>query len=98
MSELCDLSAVALRQMIGRREASPVELLDSCLARIARTNPSLNAVVALDGDIAREQARRAEDAVMQGTDLGLLHGLPVGIKDLNETAGLRTTFGSKLAW
>ena len=96
MSELCDFSAVVLRQMIGGREISPVELLDSCLARIAQANPSLNAVVALDEEMARREARRAEDAVLRGAALGPLHGLPVGIKDLNETAGLRTTFGSKL--
>ncbi len=96
MDELCDLSAVEQRRKIGAREISPVELLDSCLARIAAVNPTLNAVVCLDEAAAREAAQQAEATVMAGEDLGLLHGLPVGIKDLNETRGLTTTFGSRL--
>lgn len=96
MSELCDLTAVELRRMIGCKEISPVELLDACLARIEIVNPTLNAVVCLDEPAAREAAKQAEQAVMAGEELGLLHGLPVGIKDLNETQGLTTTFGSRL--
>ena len=53
MTELCDRSAVELRALMRRREISPVELLDSCLARIAAVNPTLNAVVALDAPAAR---------------------------------------------
>jgi Asp-tRNA(Asn)/Glu-tRNA(Gln) amidotransferase A subunit family amidase len=96
VDELCDRSAVELRRLIEAKEISPVELLDSCLARIERVNPALNAVVALDEARARAAAREAEAAALRGDDLGLLHGLPVGIKDLNPTAGLRTTFGSPL--
>lgn len=96
MSELCDLSAVALRRMIGRKAVSPREVLASCLKRIDQVNPALNAVVALDRPAAEAQALAAEGAVMAGEPLGLLHGLPLGIKDLNETAGLRTTHGSLL--
>jgi Asp-tRNA(Asn)/Glu-tRNA(Gln) amidotransferase A subunit family amidase len=96
MTEPCDLSAVAARRMIGARQLSPVELLESCLARTARVNHAVNAMVALDADRAREAAKAAEAAVMQGAPLGPLHGLPVGIKDLEETEGLRTTFGSPL--
>ncbi len=96
MSDLCDLTAVELRRMIGGKEISPVELLDSCLARIATVNPTLNAVVCMDEAAAREAAAQAEQAVMAGEALGLLHGLPIGIKDLNETRGLTTTFGSRL--
>lgn len=96
MADLCDLSAVELRRLIGRGDISPVELLDSCLDRIARINPAVNAVVALDIDRAQEAALRAEAAVRQGEPLGALHGIPVGIKDTEETAGLRTTYGSPI--
>ncbi|TCZ55020.1 amidase [Roseicella aquatilis] len=96
MTEPCDLTALEARRLIGRKALSPVELLESCLARIAAVNPAVNAMVALDEDRARGAARAAEAAVMHGEALGLLHGLPVGIKDLEETAGLRTTYGSPI--
>ncbi len=96
MTELCDLSAVELRRRIGTKEVSPIELLDACLARIEAVNPALNAVVALDTKRARAEAEAAEKAVRQGDDLGPLHGLPVGIKDLTATEGLRTTYGSRI--
>jgi len=96
MSELCDLSAVELRRLIGRKKVSPVELLDSCLMRIRATDGAINAMVALDEKAARKAARDAEKAVMRGDDLGILHGLPLGVKDLSDTAGLRTTYGSLL--
>ncbi len=97
MTELCDLSAVDLRARIGRKEISPVELMESCLKRVQDVNGAVNAMVTmLDGDAAMEAARGAEEAVMRGGPLALLHGLPVGIKDLEATAGMRTTFGSLL--
>jgi amidase len=96
MSELCDVGAVELRRMIGAKEISPVELLASCLNRIEKVNPALNAVTAMCVDRAKDEAKAAERAVMTGDRLGPLHGLPVGIKDLNETGGLRTTWGSPL--
>ena len=96
MTEPCDLTALDARRMIGAKQLSPVELLDSCLARISAVNPAINAVVAMDEPRARADARAAEAAVMRGDRLGLLHGLPIGIKDLEETEGLVTTFGSPL--
>ncbi len=96
MTEACDLSAVAARRMVGARQLSPVELLRSCLARIGAVNSAVNAVVALDEEGAGEAARAAEAAVMRGDALGPLHGLPIGIKDLEDVAGLRTTYGSVL--
>ena len=96
MTEPCDLSARAARALIGQKRLSPVELLESCLRRIAAVNPAVNAFVALDEDGARAAARAAEAAVMRGEALGALHGLPIGVKDLEETAGLRTTFGSPI--
>jgi Asp-tRNA(Asn)/Glu-tRNA(Gln) amidotransferase A subunit family amidase len=96
MTEPCDLSAVDARASIARKELSPVELLESCLARIASTNERINAFVALDVEAARRQARRVEDAQRRGEELGLLAGLPIAIKDLQATAGLTTTWGSLL--
>jgi amidase len=94
MSELCDLSAVELRRLIGAKQISPVELLASCRARIERVNGALNAFVATCLERAAGEAEAAERAVMAGEALGPLHGLAVGIKDLALTEGLRTTFGS----
>ena len=97
MSEaLTALSAVELRRRIGAKQVSPVELLEACIARIERVNPRVNALAATDYARARDAAKAAEAAVMRGEPLGLLHGLPTGIKDLEETAGLLSTFGSPL--
>ncbi|NKC31259.1 amidase [Falsiroseomonas selenitidurans] len=96
MTDPCDLPAVELRRLIGNRRLSPVELLQSCLRRIETVNPAVNAVVALDAEGGMAAARAAEEAVMRGDRLGALHGLPVGVKDLNDTAGLRTTYGSPM--
>src|SRR5215469_8607011 len=96
MTEACDLSAVELRRLIGRKALSPVELLASCLKRIDAVNPALNAVTATAIDRAQAEAKTAEQAVMEGAALGPLHGLPIGIKDLNVTAGLKTTWGSPI--
>jgi len=96
MSEPCDLSAVEARRLIASKALSPVELTESCFERIDKTDGKVNAMVAMDRDAALEAARNAEQAVMHGEPLGELHGLPLGIKDLQATAGLRTTYGSLL--
>jgi Asp-tRNA(Asn)/Glu-tRNA(Gln) amidotransferase A subunit family amidase len=95
-SSLVTLPAVELRRLIGARQVSPVELLQACIDRIEALNPWVNAVTATAYEQARTQARAAERAVMQGEPLGLLHGLPLGVKDLEPTAGLLTTFGSAI--
>jgi amidase len=95
-AELLALSSVELRRRIGSREISPVELLDACLDRIDAINPAVNAVTATRRAGARRDAKAAEKAVLDGAPLGPLHGLPTGIKDLEETAGLLTTYGSPL--
>jgi Asp-tRNA(Asn)/Glu-tRNA(Gln) amidotransferase A subunit family amidase len=95
-TDLCDLSAVALRQLIGERRISPVELLSSCRRRIEEVNPRVNALPTLDFTAAEQAAKLAERQVMAGDELGVLHGLPAAIKDLNATGGLRSTFGSRV--
>lgn len=89
-------SAVELRQLIQTRQVSPVELLEACIARIEAVNPFVNAVTATCFERARREARDAERAVRDGSPLGLLHGLPMGVKDLEATEGLLTTLGSPL--
>src|SRR5687768_7398545 len=91
---LVETSAVELRRLIGERQLSPVELLEACIARIEALNPFVNAVTATCFDRARQEARAAEQAVLRGAPLGLLHGLPLGVKDLEPTAGLLSTSGS----
>jgi amidase len=89
-------SAVELRRLIGAKEISPVELLEACIERIEAINPAVNAITATCFDRARDEARAAERDVLAGRELGPLHGLPIGIKDLEETEGLLTTYGSPL--
>ncbi len=93
-TSLCDLSAIELRRLLLSKEVSPVEVLGACQARIDAVNPAVNAIVAEDRAVAAAAAEAAEAAILRGETEAPLLGLPVGIKDLNETAGLRTTFGS----
>ena len=95
-TELVEKSAVELRRLIGSKAVSPVDLLEACIARIERVNPFVNAVTATCFDRARTEAKAAEAAVMRGDALGLLHGLPLGVKDLEPTEGLLTTWGSAI--
>ena len=94
MTEACDLTAVEARRLIGRKKLAPSELLASCIARIEAVDHAVNAMVARDFDRARVAAKAADAAVARGDALPPLHGLPIGIKDLQETEGLRTTHGS----
>ncbi len=96
MSELAWTPAWRLREMIGQKDVSPVEIMDDLLERTDRLQPVLAPFITLDEDSARQGAREAEDAVMRGDELGPLHGIPYSIKDLIITEGLRTTLGSKL--
>ena len=96
MTKPCDLSAIEARKLIGNKLLSPVELTKSCLEQIEKYNSSINAVVAINHDEVLKDAQQAEDDVMSGNELGILHGLPVGIKDLNLVKNLRSTSGSKL--
>jgi len=94
--ELCWMTAEQLAAEIRTRAVSPVEVVEAMLARIEQLNPQLNAIVTLTADNARAQARAAEAAVVRCDDLPPLHGVPLTVKDLHLTAGVRTTLGSKL--
>ena len=96
MTEPCDLSAVEARALIGEKKLSATELLESCIARIEAVDHAVNAMVARDYDRARAAAKEADAAVARGDALPALHGLPIGVKDLEDVAGLRTTYGSTL--
>jgi amidase len=96
MNDICHMSARALASAIASRALSSVDVLESHLAQIARLNPRLNAVVTLATETAREAALAADVAVASGQTLGPLHGLPVLIKDITLTKGIRTTYGSPL--
>ncbi|MCZ6889009.1 MAG: amidase [Gammaproteobacteria bacterium] len=89
-----ELTAVEARRLIGTRELSPVELLESCIAQVERIDPAVNAMITTAYERARDEARAAQEAVASGATLGPLHGLPVAIKDIQPTEGIRTTFGS----
>jgi aspartyl-tRNA(Asn)/glutamyl-tRNA(Gln) amidotransferase subunit A len=79
---------------IRTRRLSPVELTQECLGRIERLDPTLNAFITVTADLALEQARRAESEIGAGNYRGPLHGIPIALKDLLDTAGVRTTAAS----
>jgi amidase len=94
--DLCLRPATELAALVRAREVSARELLDAHLARIARLDPALNAIVTLDADGARAAADAADAALAAGRPVGPLHGLPVAHKDTHLTGGMRTTWGSPL--
>ncbi|WP_125777113.1 amidase [Antribacter gilvus] len=93
-ADIAFTSARALAARIAAREVSAVEVLDARLTRIRDLNPGLNAVVSLDPDAATDAARRADDALARGIDVGPLHGVPITLKDGHDVAGMRTTIGT----
>ena len=92
--DILALQAWQQRRLIGQRRLSPVQLMKACIDRIEALNPGVNAIAATDFDRALAGARQAEAAVMRGDALPLLHGLPLGVKDLLDTAGLLSTSGN----
>jgi Asp-tRNA(Asn)/Glu-tRNA(Gln) amidotransferase A subunit family amidase len=94
--ELCFTSAVDLAAAIRGGKVSAVEVTSAVLARIEKVNPTINAYCTVVAEGALEEARRAEAALAKGERLGPLHGVPISFKDLTPTAGIRTTFGSKI--
>jgi amidase len=96
-SGLCFMTALDMAEKIRRKQLSARELMQAHLAQIARVNPKVNAIVTLvDEDKLMAQALAADEALAKGNHLGPFHGLPVGVKDLHETAGICTTYGSPL--
>ena len=94
--ELVWRSGLDLAAMIRKKEISPVEITEALLTRIDGLNPRLNAFCLVTPDVARVAAREAEIAVMKREPIGPLHGVPVSIKDVLYTRGIRTTGGSRL--
>jgi aspartyl-tRNA(Asn)/glutamyl-tRNA(Gln) amidotransferase subunit A len=94
MAGLAFASAAELAALVARKAISPVELVEDALARIAASQPTLNAFITVCAEEARGAAWEAEAAVMLGDPLPPLHGVPFAVKDLVNTAGVRTTFGS----
>ncbi len=93
-AELTSLTIADAAERIRSRQLSPVELTEAYLARIDRLNPSINAYVTVTAERARADAKRAADEIASGQYRGPLHGIPIALKDLYDTAGIRTTAGS----
>jgi aspartyl-tRNA(Asn)/glutamyl-tRNA(Gln) amidotransferase subunit A len=89
-------SIVETAELLRKGELSPVELTKNCLTRIEKLNPTLNAFITVTGELALTQARAAEAEILQGHWRGPLHGIPLSLKDLIDTAGIRTTAASAL--
>jgi len=96
MTELATLTASEMLAGYGARRFSPVDVAEAVIARIGRLDPRLNSVVHLDVDAARDGARAAERAFRSGAEVGPLCGVPVGIKDMIDVAGMPTTCHSKI--
>jgi len=96
-SEICFMTATEMVQRIRAKELSCREVMEAHLTRIERVNPIVNAIVTrIPPEQALSLADAADDDIMQGKDIGPLHGLPVAHKDLVPTKGMRTTFGSPI--
>jgi len=96
MENNCELTIEALAPLIRRKKLSPVELTRFLLERISRMQPGINAYITVTADIAMAQARKAEKEICRGGYRGVLHGIPISLKDLFYTRGIRTTAGSKI--
>ncbi|MEC9220761.1 MAG: amidase family protein, partial [SAR324 cluster bacterium] len=95
-TSLCYLTATELALKIRSGEISAVETMEAHLSQIEKVNPQVNAIVTLLPERAMEEARKADENLANGKEVGPLHGLPVAHKDLVPTKGIRTTFGSPI--
>ena len=96
LSNDANLTIAKIASLIRKRKVSPIELTEFFLDRISRFNPPLNAFITVTAEFARKQARQAEREIAAGKYRGPLHGIPITLKDLFYTAGIRTTAGSKI--
>jgi amidase len=96
VTDVCLQDAVAIAGMLRRREVSAREVVSAHIARVEAYDPVINAIVTRTFDTALDRAAAADEALTKGRPLGLLHGLPVAHKDLADTAGVRTTYGSPI--
>ncbi len=95
-TDLASMTITALGAAYRAQRLSPVDVTTQCLERIARLDPELHAFITVTAERALAQARTAEDELARGIDRGPLHGVPIGLKDLIDTAGIRTTCASAL--
>ena len=93
---LTALGLAEAAELVRARKASPVELTRACLSRIEAIDRKLNAFITLPADSALAEARAAEDEIGRGRWKGALHGIPIALKDLVDTKGVRTTAASNL--
>lgn len=93
---MTDIGIAEASELLRRKQISAVELTTSCLNRIEQLNPTLNAFITVMHDSALAQARKADEEIHAGNWRGPLHGIPIGLKDLFDTAGVKTTCGSAL--
>ena len=93
---MTELSISDASELLRQKKLSPVELTSACLARIDELNPTLNAFITVTHESALAEARAAEAEIHRGNWRGPLHGIPIGLKDLIDTAGIKTTCGSAL--
>lgn len=93
---MTELTIAEASDLLRRKKISPVELTTACLGRIEQLNPSLNAFITVMYESALDEARRAEAEIGAGNWRGPVHGIPIGLKDLIDTAGVKTTCGSAL--
>jgi aspartyl-tRNA(Asn)/glutamyl-tRNA(Gln) amidotransferase subunit A len=92
--QLPQLDLATVSQAAQKKDVSPIELTQACLTRIEKLNPALNAFITVTAESALKEARTAETEIGRGEWKGPLHGIPLAVKDLAETAGVRTTAGS----
>ena len=93
-NELAFVSATELKELIASKKVSPVEIMELYFSRIEQLDSKLNAYLSLTRDEAMKMAKAAEDGVIRGDKLGILHGLPISIKDLELSKDITTTSGS----
>ena len=96
MTDLWDLSIGTAATMIRAKEITPIELVESHLKRIEETEDQLNSFITIMADEAIDSAKKATDIMFKRKEIGHLHGIPIGLKDLYDTAGIKTTAGSMI--